>query len=166
MASPDLETWVNRQQRDHFACAPTRDDDHAGAAIGDDLLQKRGHPRIGESLLPIEAEWREGTVIVEQKRGGRRLCHRFHELFDIDWFNRAGQPQAPHPQAAVLARSFSLLSSDASRRSSQSSAMRLPAQRETLCSLTVFRMRCIRNSFSSGSISRATRIASAVWSIS
>ena len=67
----------------------TCDDDHAGAAIGDDLLQERGHSRIGESLLAIEAEWRESTVIVEQKSGDRRLCHRVHELLDYDWIDRA-----------------------------------------------------------------------------
>src|SRR5208283_1461727 len=129
MASPDLETGVNRKQRDHFAGVPTCDNDHTGAATDDDLLQKAGHSRIGESLLAIEAEGRESTVIVEQKRGNRRLCHRVHELLDFDWIDGAGQPPAPHPQAAVLAPDFSLLSSDASRRRSQSSAMRLPAQR-------------------------------------
>src|ERR1035441_2135433 len=131
MASPDLGTGVDRKQWDHFAGVPTCDDAHTGAAIDDDLLQERSHSRIGESLLAIEAEGRENTVIVEQKRANRRLCHRVHELLDFDWIDRAGQLHAPHPQAAVLARSFSLLSSDASRRSSQSSAMRLPDRKQT-----------------------------------
>src|SRR5271165_1201796 len=121
METPDLGSGMNRKQREHFVGAPTGDDDHAGAAIGGDLLQKSGHSRIGNGLLAIEAEWRQDTVIVEQKRGDRRLCDRFHKLLDFDWIDRAGQPHAPYPQAAVLARSFSLLSSDASsRRSSQS----------------------------------------------
>src|SRR5271155_2698581 len=129
MASPDLGTGVNRKQRDHFASVPTCDDDHTGPAVGDDLLQQFGNSRKRESLLPIEAEGRESTVIIEQKRGNRRPCYCLHELLDFDWIDRTGQPHAPHPQAAVLALRFSLLSSDAFRRSSQSSAMRLPAQR-------------------------------------
>ena len=52
-----------------------------------------------------------------------------HECIDFDWIGGAGQPHAPHSQAAALARSFSLLSSDASMRNSQSAAMRVPAQR-------------------------------------
>src|SRR5271157_1318307 len=91
MASPDLETGVNRKQRDYFVGVPTCDDDDTGAAIDDDLLQEFCHSRIGESLLAIEAEGCEGTVIVEQKRGNRRLCHRVHELLDFDWTDRAGQ---------------------------------------------------------------------------
>jgi hypothetical protein len=71
MASPDLGNGVNREQRAYFVGVPTCDHDHAGAAIGDDLLQECGHSRIGDSLLAIEAEWRESTVIVEQKRGDR-----------------------------------------------------------------------------------------------
>jgi hypothetical protein len=70
MASPDFET-VNPKQWEHFVGVPSCDDDHTGAAIGDYLLQEFGDSGIGACLLAIEAEWRESTVIVEQKRGLR-----------------------------------------------------------------------------------------------
>jgi hypothetical protein len=41
MASPDLETMVNREQRDHFVGVPSCDDDLTGAATDDNLLQER-----------------------------------------------------------------------------------------------------------------------------
>src|SRR5580692_8472803 len=89
MSSPYLGTGANRQQRDYLVGDSTCDDEHTGAAIGDDLLQEFGHSRVRESLLAIEAEWRESIVIVEQKRGDRRPCHGVHELIENDWINRA-----------------------------------------------------------------------------
>src|SRR5664279_1498530 len=126
MASPDLGTGAKLKQWADFVGVPSCDDDHTGTAIVDDFLEECSYCRIGESLLPIETEWRESSIIVEQKRGNRRLCYRVHELLDFDWIDRAAKPHIPHPQAAELARGVSVLLSDESRRSSQSSPIRLP----------------------------------------
>src|SRR5579859_4539908 len=69
-------------------------------------------------------------------------------------------------QAEALARNRSLFCCATSRRTSQSSPIRVPAQRYTLCSRMSLRIRCIRIRFSSGCISRAARMASAVLSMS
>src|SRR4029077_19640159 len=106
-------------------------------------------PQLAErrSLLPSDAQQVFRGVEVERLVGCAHRCSPKHWVW---------------PRYATEAPAWNLLPapSATSSRTSQSSPIRLPAQRYTLCSRTCFRMRCMRICFSSDCISRAARIAS------
>ena len=69
--APNLEWRVKAEQRDNLAGTAAGDDRHSGAALMLDGFEEFPHAGPGPGLKAIEAEWGQGTVVVEQQK---RCC--------------------------------------------------------------------------------------------
>ena len=138
MDSPNFGTRMNIEKRENFVRITPGNDNHSRPAVAYDLLQQGRNFRIWVGLIALDMEWRQRSVVIDQQyrlRGLGESLQKRRELLFHFWPQRAAPfsclpAREPRNQTAFdLARIFSCMSSGASKRTSQSSVIRFPAQR-------------------------------------